>query len=120
MGINLTEDENAKFRAFVDGLQSLVDEVFGEEDNASVMLGLQFGHIGSADDEDDCLLITNLPAVFAPSAVHDMFRVAQSAADREAHKVAEAFGLDPEQTRTLVVDMSDLADLPSTTESAEG
>lgn len=127
----LPEAEHDRWHQFIDGVNRIVAEVFGETE-AAIVIGAQWGGMGAPDSPlPDCVVTSNLPACLVPQALADMVEFAESAHDDfhgvvreevsaaavpqavrdEAVRVAESMGLSAENVRFIVVDETgDLSD----------
>lgn len=120
----LPEAEHQQWHQFIEGINRVVAEVFGETQIA-VVIGAQWGGMGAPDSPlPNCVVTSNLPACLVPEALSDMVEFAESAHDDyhgivreevsgdavpqavrdEAARVAESLGLDASAVKFIVVD----------------
>lgn len=134
----LPEAYAERWTTFIEGLNRLVDETFTNEENPGIVIGAQWGEMGSGNGLPSVVVTANLPTCIVPDAVNDMLHYAEQAHNRyhggegetpmapmtdeeiaeipeevlaEAKALAETFGIDVSQIGFVKpVDLSDLDD----------
>lgn len=142
----IPEDIHETWHRFIEKVNDAAVEVFGTSDSAlALVIGVQFGDFKWGENGNpECLLTSNLPLCLIPDACNDMVseavrlheeqhgdgmqadgsirqRVGLDAIPEEAREEVERFmaehGISAEEVAFVqIVDASDLADLPETTE----
>lgn len=89
---NLTPEMNAKIEAAITQVRDVLGGIFTDDDQAVIMLGIQFGEMGRDESLPLCALITNVRPCVAEGVLADMHEQA-GLIHKEFH---EGFGLNPE------------------------
>lgn len=84
------EEYRTKAQDFMSRAEAALAEVFAEEDNPVLVVGLQFGEMGTDESIPNCMIASNLPICLVGEALEDM--------EAEAARQHSAFhGEDGEQ-----------------------
>lgn len=141
MTATLPEEMHERWHTFVERINEVAHDVFGEDDDLFLVLGAQWNGISWGEDGNpECLLTSNLPLCLIADAIEDMHaeavrlhesihgdgmkpdgtvtqRVSLDNVPEEVREAALAFaaehGIPPEDVAFVeVADASDLLDLP--------
>lgn len=113
-----TEYES-KATAFKERVEAAATEVFGEEETAVVVFGIQFGDMGKQPGLPVCIVGSNLPICLVGEAIHDMHDevVSQHAAyhaeqdGASAYMVTDAADVS-EEARAFAADLAEQLGVP--------
>lgn len=109
--LDLPDEYHEKWHAFIEDFSALLAVHFTEEDDPAIVMGAQWGDMGSEEWEHvDCALTSNLPICGVPFALEEMREEAERFhREHHARTLTEPVSPDsvPEEVRAIAMQIAE-------------